>query len=214
MPSKTYYLDAAKTEILTVKWGMFFKNVEVSYNGQPLGTVPSKQALEQGYEFSLPDGRSLVAQLTRNVYQPELELRLSGQPVPGSATDPRERLKRAGYTLLFIGGLNLVLGLVAALQPADVLQSLGLGWGSVVEGILYAGLGWWGYKRLSPVAFALAGVLFVLDGALMIAASAEAGGNSGSGGILMRILLTAFIYQGFQAARRLRAQSQLAPSEG
>ncbi len=214
MPSKTYYLDAAKTEVLTAKWGMFFKNLEVSYNGQSLGTVPSKQALEQGYEFSLPDGRSLVAQLTRNVYQPELELRLSGQPVPGSATDPRERLKRAWYTLLFIGGLNLVLGLIAALQPAEVLQSLGLGWGSVAEGLLYAGLGWWGYKRLSPAAFAIAGVLFVLDGALMIAASAEAGGSSGSGGILMRILLTAFIYQGFQAARHLRAQSQLASSEG
>jgi hypothetical protein len=214
MPSKTYYLDVAKTEALTAKWGMFFKNVEISYNGQSLGTVPSKQALEQGYEFTLPDGRSLVAQLTRNVYQQELELRLSGQPVPGSATDPHERLKQAWYTLLFIGGLNLVLGLVAVFQQVELLQSLGIGWGSVVEGLLYAGLGWWGYKRLAPAAFASAGVLFVLDGVLMIGASVSAGGNPGIGGLFIRFFLSVLIYRGFQAARHLRAQNRLAPSEG
>jgi hypothetical protein len=214
MPSKTYYLDAAKTESLTAKWGMFFRNVEVLYNGQSLGTVPSKQALEQGYEFSLPDGRSLVAQLTRSVYQQELELRLSGKPVPGSATDPRERLKQAWYVLLFIGGLNLALGLVAVLQQVEILQSLGLGWGSVVEGLLYAGLGWWGYKRLASMAFAIAGVLFVLDGVLMIGASVSTGGNPGIGGLFMRFFLTVLIYRGYQAARHLRAQGQLAPSVG
>lgn len=213
MPSKTYYLDAAKTEALTAKWGMFFKNVEIIYNGQSLGIVPSKQALAQGYEFSLPDGRSLVAQLTRNLYQQELELRLSGQPVPGSATDPHERLKQAWYTLLFIGGLNLVLGLVAVFQQVEVLQSLGIGWGSVVEGLLYAGLGWWGYKQLAPAAFAIAAVLFVLDGVLMIGASVSAGGNPGIGGLFMRFFLTVLVFRGFQAARHLRAQRQLAASE-
>ena len=214
MPSKTYYLDAAKTEALTAKWGLFFKNVEILYNGQSLGTVPSKQALEQGYEFSLPDGRRLVAQLTRSLHQQELELRLGGQPVPGSATDPHERLRQAWYTLLFIGGLNLVLGLVAVWQQVEVLQNLGIGWGSVIEGLLYAGLGWWGYKRLAPAAFAIAGVLFVLDGVLMIGASVSAGGNPGIGGLFMRFFLTVLIYRGFQAARHLRAQGQPAIAEG
>jgi len=154
------------------------------------------------------------SQLTRSLHQQELELRLGGQPVPGSATDPHERLKQAWYTLLFIGGLNLVLGLVAVWQQVAVLQSLGIGWGSVVEGLLYAGLGWWGYKRLAPAAFAIAGVLFVLDGVLMIGASVSAGGNPGIGGLFMRFFLTVLIYRGFQAARHLRAQGQLASSAG
>jgi len=214
MPSKTYYLDAAKTEALTAKWGMFFKNVEISYNGQSLGTVPSKQALEQGYEFRLPDGRRLVAQLTRSVYQQELELRLGDQPVPGSTTDPRERLKQAWYALLFIGGLNLVLGLFAVFQEVELLQSLGIGWGSVVEGLLYVGLGWWGYKRLAPTTFAIAGVLFVLDGVLMIGANVSTGGHLGTSGLFVRFFLSVLIYRGFQAARHLRAQGQLAHSDG
>lgn len=213
MPAKTYYLNDEKTEVLTAKWGMFFKNVEIGYNGQLLGTVPSKQAMEQGYEFSLPDGRSLVAQLTRNVYQQELELRLSGQPVPGSATHPRERLKQAWYAQLLIGGLNVVLGLVAVLQQVAILQQLGLGWGSVVEGLLYLGLGWWGYKRLAPAAFAIAGVLFVLDGVLMLGASLSAGGNPGVGGLVTRFFLSVLIYRGYQAARQLRVQSRVVPSD-
>ena len=204
MPSKTYYLDAAKTETLTAKWGIFFKNVEIIYNGQSLGTVPNKQALEQGYEFNLPDGRSLVAQLTRSVYQQELELRLGGQPVPGSATDPRERLKQALYALLFIGVLNVVLGLVAVVQQVALLQSIGLGWGSVIEGLLYTGLGWWGYKRRAAAAFAIAGVLFVLDGVLML----SAGSSPGTGALFARFFLVVLIYRGFQAARHLRAQNQ------
>jgi hypothetical protein len=208
MPTKTYYLDDARTEVLTAKWGMFFKNVELIYNGQSLGVVPSKQALEQGYQFSLPDGRSLVAQLVRNVYQQELELRLSGQPVPGSATHPRERIKQAWYALLVIGVLNIGLGLVASLMQVELLQLIGLGWGSVIEGIIFISLGWWGYSRLAPVAFGIAGALFVLDGVLMLVGSLSDGGNPGIGGLFTRFFLSVLIYRGFQAARALRAQSQ------
>ena len=110
MPTKTYYLNEEKTQILTAKWGMFFKNFEIAYNAQSLGTVPTKHALEQGYQFQLPDGRSLVVQLTRNVYQQEVELRLDGSAVPGSAAHPRERLKQAWYATLIIGGFNIILG--------------------------------------------------------------------------------------------------------
>jgi hypothetical protein len=56
-------------------------------------------------------------------------------------------------------------------------------------------------------------VLFVLDGVLMIGASVSAGGNPGIGGLFMRFFLTVLVFRGFQAARHLRAQRQLAASE-
>ena len=180
--------------------------------GSRSAPCPASRLWSRATNLFCPTGAA--AQLTRSAYQQELELRLSGQPVPGSATDPQERLKQAWYTLLFIGGLNLVLGLVAVVQQVEVLQSLGIGWGSIVEGLLYAGLGWWGYKRLAPAAFAIAGVLFVLDGVLMIGASVSAGGNPGFGGLFMRFFLTVLIYRGFRAAQQLRAQSRLAPAQG
>jgi hypothetical protein len=208
MPTKTYYLNEAKTEELTVKWGMFFRNVEVFYQQHSLGVVPSKHALEQGYHYQLPDGRSLVAQLSRAYMQQELELRLEGHPVPGSATHPRERVKKAWYMLLIVGGLNAVLGALVALQPLPALQQFGLGWGSFIEGLLYIGLGWWGYSKLAPVAFGAACALMVLDWVLLIAGNIGAG-NVGLGGVFLRFFLCLLAYRGMQGARQLRAEAQL-----
>jgi hypothetical protein len=213
MPSKTYYLDNARTEQLKVKWGFFFRNTEVFYNGQSLGVVPSTAALRAGHPYSLPTGQTLVVQLQRSQGMQELALRLDGQAVPGSATHPRERLKQALYTLLFVGGLNLVLGLVAEVQQSETLLLMGLGWGSVVEGLLYAGLGWWGYSRLASVAFGIAFALLVLDGAYSVWASLQTS-SSGAGGLLMRLFLCVLVYRGIQAARQLRAEKQAAFGQG
>ena len=210
MPTKSYYLDEARTTLVQLKWGLFFRNVEVFYQGQSLGVVPSTDALRQGYAFALPTGQQLEVRLQRSQGLQEVALLLDGQPVPGSATHPRERLKQAWYTLLFIGGLNVVLGLVAALGQVEVLLGIGLGWGSIFEGLFYLGLGWWGYSRQAPVAFGVALALFVLDGLFMLGSSIAAGGYPGIGGLFMRFFLGVFLYRGMQAARQLRAESQVA----
>jgi hypothetical protein len=213
MPSKTYYLDDARTEQLTVKWGFFFRNTEVFYNGQSLGVVPSTAALKAGYSYILPTGQNLVVQLQRSQGMQELALRLDGQAVPGSATHPRERLKQALYTLLFVGGLNFLLGLVAEVQQSETLLLMGLGWGSLVEGLLYAGLGWWGYARLAPVAFGIAFALLVLDGGYAIWASLQTSGSATSG-LIVRFFFCVLVYRGIQAARQLRAEKQAALGQG
>lgn len=212
MPTKTYYLDDARSQNLTVKWGMFYRNLEVFYQGQSLGQVPSTDALRQGYTFQLPTGQALVAHLRRNQGLEEIELRLDGQPVPGSATHPAERLRQAWYTLLVVGGLNVLIGLVAEFGQVALLQRLGLGWGSVVEGLLYVGLGWWGYSRVAPVAFGAALALLLLDGIMMLVASANASsGTPGLGGIFLRFVLVVLVYRGLLAARQLRAEAASAP---
>ena len=99
-----------------------------------------------------------------------------------------------------------------------VLQALGFGWlsastGLLYLGLLYLGLGWFGYAKVSALAFAIAGVLFVLDGLLTLGISLSASGNPGVGGIFLRFFLTVLLYRGFQAAKQLRAQSQVASTE-
>jgi hypothetical protein len=206
MPTKTYYLDESRTQVLTVKWGLSFRNFEVFYNGQSLGTVASASDLRRGHEFALPTGQALATQLRRNQGLEELELRLDGRPVPGSATHPGERLRQAWYTLLGVGCLNFVVGLIAVFGQITLLLHLGLGWGSVVEGVLYIALGWWGYSRIAPVPFGIACALLLLDGAMMLVAAAENGG-SGFGGIFLRFVLIVLVYRGLVAARQLRAEA-------
>ncbi len=210
MPTKTYYLDKAKTQELTVKWGMFFRNVEIFYQKDSLGVVPSKYELEQGFHYQLPDGRTLIVQLLHG-YTQELELRLEGGIVPGSATHPQERIKQAWYMLLFVGGLNVLLGAWAATQSIVILQQLGLGWGSLVEGLLYIGLGWWGYSRVSPLAFGIAIGLLALDWILLIVNNVGTG-NMGFGGMFLRFFFCLVAYRAMQGARQLQNEAKLITS--
>ena len=136
MPTKTYYLDENQTEILTAKWGFFYRNFEMLYNGHSLGAVPNLNTQPHGTRYPLADGRVVTALLVRNQGLQELQLLIDKQPVPGSPTHPLERLKAAWYTLLIVGVLNIVVGLLADLLRVDVLQQLGIGWGSAVEGVV------------------------------------------------------------------------------
>lgn len=207
MPTKTYYLDDAQTDAITAKWGMFFRNFEVSHNGQPLGPAASAGELGQGLRYSLPDGRIFSAQLLRNQGLRELELLLDGRPLPGSGTHPHERIRQAWYVLLFVAVLSVGLGLVALFGQVEVLLQLGLGWASIVEGLIFLALGWLGYSRRSVAALAVALVLLVLDGVLSIGSAIADGHSPAAGGLITRFFFCVLVFRGLQAARQLRAEA-------
>ncbi|WP_262895136.1 hypothetical protein [Hymenobacter jeongseonensis] len=39
MPKKNYYLDSARTQPITAKWGIFYQNFAVSYAGVALAAT-------------------------------------------------------------------------------------------------------------------------------------------------------------------------------
>lgn len=207
MPTKTYYLNEARTETLTATWSLFFRRFEALYNGQSLGEVTSADELRRGHRFALPDGRTLSAQLVRNQGMQELELLLENEPVPGSGTHPLERIKQAWYALLLVGVLNAVLGLVAVFMESAALRNLGLGWPSLAEGLIFLGLGWYGTTRRSAPALYAAFGLLVLDGVLVLAAAVGPGGGSGFGGIFLRFALCVLVLRGAKAAQARRDSS-------
>ena len=199
MPTKTYYLDTARTDAVTASWGWFFRNFRLSYQGQELGGPTTAAELKAGREFALPDGRQLLVRLQQKFGAQGLDMQLDGQPVPGTVNAPQTQVTTGFVALLFIAGLNAVLSLVALAAPSETLLALGIGWGTLAAAALYAGLAWLGKYRLSAVAFYVALALLVLDGAFML------GSGQATAGLVVRVLLGIAVFRAAAAARQLRA---------
>ena len=208
MPTKTFYLDANHTEPLTAKWGLFYRNFTVSHGGTVLAPSNPDATIAQGRQYRLPDGRIFSAQHKQNTYPQELELLIDGQPVPGSGTHPVERIKQAWYILLILGILNIGLGVVAEFGHIEVLLQFGVGWGSIVEGIAYIALGYFGYFRTSVPALTTALVLLVLDAIVSITSAFSTGNSPAFGGLLMRAFFCVAVFRAVQAAQQLRNEQR------
>ncbi|MBD2770484.1 hypothetical protein IC235_21580 [Hymenobacter sp. BT664] len=209
MPTKIFYLDEARTDAVTAKWGMFYRNFTVHYAGTPLAASEPGAAIAKGRSYHLPDGRTFIAQLKTSTYPQELELLIDGQPIFGSSTHPQERLKQAWYTLLFIGVLDVSLGLAAEFGQIEMLQRFGLGWGSLVEGTAFLALGWVGYSRRSATALAVAFALLVLDGIVIIGWAVSTGQKPSLGSLFMRFYFCLMVFRGMKAARQLRKEEAM-----
>ena len=210
MPSKTFYLDDARTQPLTASWGMFFRNFTASFAGTALEPLNPEATIAQGREYRLPDGRIFSARHKQNTYPQEMELLIDGQPVPGSGTHPLERIKQAWYVLLVLGILNVGLGLVAEFGRIEILLQLGLGWGSLVEGAAYIALGYFGYFRHSAPAFTIALVLLVLDAVFAVTSAISSSQSPGLGGLFLRAFFCMVVFRAMQAARQLRQERTVA----
>jgi hypothetical protein len=206
MPTKTYYFDATKTEGVTASWGMFFRNFRLDYQGRELGHLTPAE-LKAGHEFALPDGRLLLVRLQQKFGAQGLDFQLNGQHLAGTVNDPLTQINTGFAAIMFIAGLNVVVSLAALLGRVEVLLALGIGWGSLIEGLIYAGLGWLGKYRQAAWAFYVALGLVVLDGVMLL------GSSMGTGGLVMRLFLGIAIYRGAAAARQLKAVSALADTE-
>ncbi len=200
MASKTYYLDANRTQDLKVSWGMLWRNFTVAYQGQEVGRLSSSNELKEGVLFTLPDGRELSARLRSSMGQQQLELLLEGRPLAGSATDPQEQFRQGRYMLWLVATLNIGLGLIAELGQVDSLQELGMGYGTVGFGALFIGLEWWARTKKTPLAFYLAIGLLVLDVMITLAMAPK---SAGGGGWFLRFIICMVLYRGAVAAKSL-----------
>jgi hypothetical protein len=205
MPKQSYALEPNGPKRLQISWGTFWKNITVTLDGSLIGTIPDQKALRQGRQFTLPDGSTLSVQFSQNLAGAELRVLRNGQPLPGSASDPESRLKVAAGVIFFVTGLNILLGLIAVFFQVDFLLQLGLGWFSVIFGLVFLFLGIFTQRR-SQVALIIAIVLFGLDGLLGIVGAVMAGYAPSIPGLFMRILLLIPMIQGVSAIKQLKQQ--------
>jgi hypothetical protein len=117
----------------------------------------------------------------------------------------RSRHRNAYLALYIVGGLTLLLGLVAELGRVEVLlQLFGSGWAVAVEGLILIVLGYF-TMRGSLIALGIAIGLYTIDAiaTVMIA---------GVRGIWLRLLVLFFLVQGFMALRELKRRQTVAAS--
>lgn len=208
MPAKTLYLDTAQTQPIRLEWDMFYKNFTATYESLALTPEPNGMVSKGGIRYVLPDGRVLSVAIKSKFANQEMEVLLDEKVLPGSATHPLERIKKAWYALLFVGILGIGAGLAAELMGYTMLHDLGLGWSSAVEGLVFLGLGWWGYSRRSSLAFYLALGLYVAEWVFSLVTLAQAGGKGGTGGIFVRLFISFLLFRGAQAAKVLRREAE------
>ncbi|MBN1920933.1 MAG: hypothetical protein JW892_06790 [Anaerolineae bacterium] len=207
MPMQAFALEAGGEKRLEISWKGMWKNVTVSLDGAPLGVIPSQKALSAGQEFQAPDGSTIKVQLVNKLMTTELHVLRDGQPLPGSAADPRTKLKNAYGMIYFVAGLNLVLGLVTTLFDVEFLQIIGIGVNSIIFGLVFLVLGYF-VQRKSAVALILAIVIFALDGILGFVLAVTQGYNPGGVGIVARVFLIIPMIQGIGAIKALKAQEE------
>jgi len=128
-------------------------------------------------------------------------------PEVATEDDAHKACKTAAYCAFFVGGLTAVFALVS-LAGVEFLNALGIDIWSLVDAILFLGLGY-GTLRHSRVAAVLLVTIYALERIIGMILAAAAGASPTSG-LIMTILFTlAFIggARGAFAMARFRAQS-------
>jgi hypothetical protein len=203
MPKQSFALETGGEKRLEISWKGIYKDITVLLDGNSVGIIPDQKALSAGQEFRLIDGSTIKVQLVKTFMSTDLRVLRNGQPVPGSASDPQTKLKNAYIMVYFIAGLNLVLGITSFLFNVEFLQQIGIGFGSILFGLVFLVLGFF-VQQKSTVALILAMVVFALDGILGVFLATSQGYNPGAGGIIARIFLIIPMFQGIGAIKALK----------
>lgn len=206
MASQSFAFEAGGEKRLDISWKGLYSNVEIWFDGRLIDTIYDSKKLSKGQEYHLNDGSTINVRLASKVFiSPELQILRNGQPLPGSVSDPQTKFKNAYGIVYFIAGLNIVLGLISFLFNVELLRQMGIGFGSILFGLVYLVLGFF-VQRRSSVALVLAIIIFALDGILGVFFASMQGYTPSGAGIVARIFLLIPMGQGFGAIKALRSK--------
>ena len=209
MPSRSFALETGGPKRLVISWKGLWKNINVTLDGKVLGTIADQKELKAGRGFQLPDNSILQVQLVKKAMASELQVLRDGRPLPGSDSDPAQRLSVAYGMIFFIAGLNIILGLIAVLGEVDFLTNqIGIDWTTIAFGLVFLLLGFL-VRAGSIVALGVAVVLFILSGiwSAVVMASQMPRATPPVGALVARVFLLIPMIQGFGAIRALKQQS-------
>jgi hypothetical protein len=213
MAKRRFALEPGGPKRLELSWGGFWKNFQVTLDGALVDTVEGGQKrLKEGVELPLPDGSNLHIQIVQTAMIVELRVLRNGAPLPGSTSDPEQRVRNAAYLLYFLAGLNTLLGVVSLVFDIPALNEFSMGIDSILFGGLVAVLGFFTYRR-SRVAPILAIILYVIDAIYTVVTIAGAGRTPPVAGIFIRIAIIYTLVQGAKAAGELVRQKETRMSD-
>ncbi|MGC9396952.1 MAG: hypothetical protein ACP5J4_19070 [Anaerolineae bacterium] len=208
MAKLTYALEPGEPKRLELSWRGMYKDFTVKLDDEVVGELSGQKELKAERQFALPDGSSLSVQLVQKFSGAELQVLHDGKPLLGSSSDPESRLRNAYGMVFFVAGLNIVLGLIATLFQIEFLQSIGIGFFSIIFGLVFLVLGFL-VRKSSMIALILTIGIFALDGILGVVFSVMAGVAPGVSGLLARVFMIIPMIQGIPAIRDLRRRDAI-----
>jgi hypothetical protein len=202
MAKQSYAIEPDGAKRITVSWKAFWKDFTVEFDDVVIGVLSGQKELKEGRSFQLSDGSVLDVKLTHN-FTTQLQLLRNGKPLPGSGTDPSSRLRQSYGTVYFIGGFNIFLGLISLLIQSEFLYEMGIGYFSLILGLIYLVLAFF-VQRQSIFALILSLLIYGIDTILILFAGL-------STGVIIRIVFLILIWQGFKAIKELKAKETELP---
>ncbi|MGB1253238.1 MAG: hypothetical protein ACPG8W_21680 [Candidatus Promineifilaceae bacterium] len=148
---------------LELEWGSYMRDFSVRLDGEEIGRIDGGQrVLKTPHNFSLPDGSELTIQLNQSMLIDELEVLHDGQPLPGSASNPRVKLSAGIRTAFFWGIACIIIGALIFFTDLNILRVLSFSQYSFVAGLLLMPIAIGMSKRSLPLAlFAI--VVYLAD---------------------------------------------------
>lgn len=208
MPQKIITLKSNHEEnTIKLTWGIFFRNFVVYFNDKELGRFENISQLNKGKDFTLPNGDILTVKKTQKIMTTVLETLINGQPIEGSATDPKILIQNAYYVGFFLCGVNLALGSFATLLGIQSLLQLGFGPYNMIIGSLYLFPALIGFKNRSWVALCFILAVFLFDtvsAVYWIAQLAKQGVHINAGSLVVRFIFAVPLFLGAKAGFELK----------
>ena len=164
MPKRTYALTEGSPKNLEMSWGIGWSDFTIKEDDQLIGTISTQAELKEGRSFRLKDGSELSVKLNLSLFNSGLEVLRNGEPLPGSTSDPGNRMKTAYILLLLIAFLNVLTGVLIITTITSGISEILIwtGAGYLGSGIAFLVLGL-SVKRGSFTALLIAIILLVVD---------------------------------------------------
>jgi hypothetical protein len=157
MATKLYQLTKGDSKRLALRWGMGYSNLTVRLDGQVIGTIPNKAALEAGQNIHLGTDSDLYIYLERS----QLHVNYNGKPLPGSPGDPQYKLNQAVGVLIWVSISTILFAMVGGTASYSQTRTLSL-WITIGIGVVYGLLAFFVRSR-SKIALGIAVFFYGLD---------------------------------------------------
>ncbi|MEW6277768.1 MAG: hypothetical protein AB1758_04020 [Candidatus Eremiobacterota bacterium] len=207
MASVRYVLVGESEPRVELAWTGNCEDVSVFLDGTKLGTITNRRELERGRGFDLGEAGQLEVRLLCNA----LQVTQNGQRLFGTHFEQDRKSARGGGSfsgspdmaaaagaMAFVAFMNVALGLLTVMFQIDFLAQIGLGWGTIFFGALFAVLAWF-TARGSGIAALLGLAIFALDAVLTVALAMKNGVMPPIGGMILKVYLLCQMARGLSA---------------
>jgi hypothetical protein len=204
-----FYLDQERTKKLVVRPRLFWKNTEVLYNNVLLDTIPTKDDLRAGRVYEPEPGMQVrVSLLKQGFSSPEMiDVLVNGKPLPGAASDPDTGINAAFATMLVLGVINGIIGIISFFNSEGSFAGKEMGIGGLVVGALFCGLGFWLKKSKSAAPIIIAIVVIVADMILTVYFNIQSGTRQMPVmGVGLKVLFIVWLARGLKGVKAYHEQ--------